>query len=145
MTRTNSVNGLVNLLVGGAVLVAIAWWMVRKPSLDIDPPQDEWFQTEVVRQSQPVLVKFGATWCGPCRSTDKALEEYRESNASPIPIVHIDVDQRPQLASHYRVRAIPRMFIFHHGRMLDDQSGGMDAKAIERWVASSAQLSSKDH
>jgi thioredoxin 1 len=135
---TNSVHRVANLLIGGALLIAAALLFLRKPSLNIEPSQDPWFQSNVVSQERPVLVKFGAEWCGPCRSTDKALEEYQTDQTS-IPIVRIDVDERPDLASHYGVRSIPRMFIFYRGRILDDQSGGMNTAAIANWVASTTK------
>jgi thioredoxin 1 len=133
---TQSVNRIFNLLVGGCVLVVLVWFLTQKSTLNIEPPQDEWFQRQVVQQSNPVLVKFGAKWCGPCRFTDNALEEYQRVSSFPIPVVTIDVDEKPELAAHYGVRGIPRLFLMHQGKILDHQSGGMDSESITRWIAS---------
>jgi thioredoxin len=135
---TQSVNSIFNWLVAGAAMLALVWLLSQKSTVNIDPPQDDWFQTQVVQQSGPVLVKFGAEWCGPCKATDKALEEYARAHTAPISIVKIDVDEKRELAAHYRVSSIPRMFLMHHGKILDHQTGGMDADSISRWIDSNA-------
>jgi len=40
---------------------------------------DEQFASSIESNSVPVIVKFGATWCPPCRSTDKALGAFEKT------------------------------------------------------------------
>src|SRR5689334_3691268 len=55
-----------NVLVMVAICCA-GYYILTAPKAPIAPPDDAWFQSAVVNQAEPVLVKFGAEWCGPCR------------------------------------------------------------------------------
>ena len=102
----------------------------------IEPSTDEVFQTVVAQESRPVLVKFGATWCGPCVATDKALAEYESNSTGEVKVVTLDVDQNPALSQHYGVRSIPHSFLFLNAKVIDDRVGGMDEVEIRSWLKS---------
>lgn len=54
------------------------------------------------------LIKFGASWCGPCRSLAPILEELK----SRIIIEDIDVDEvDPVVLTNYKIRNIPVLII----------------------------------
>lgn len=97
---------------------------------------NEEFQTAIA--SNPVtLVKFGATWCGPCVYMDKELEKLKSNNFAAS-VLHIDVDSNPELASQYDASAIPKTILFKNGKEIDTKVGGMSADEIEAWVNSMA-------
>jgi thioredoxin-like negative regulator of GroEL len=49
-------------------------------------------------------------------------------------VVRIDIDKHPELARHYGVSSIPRMFVFYHGKILADRVGYADHKQLRDWV-----------
>ena len=102
----------------------------------IEPSTDAEFQELVVKETRPVLVKFGATWCPPCRSTDTALANYEDTSSGDVKVVILDVDSNPAVSRHYRVSSIPHLFIFHQGKVLDERVGGMDTEEIRGWLKS---------
>ena len=101
------------------------------------PPDDAWFRSTVINQPGPVLVKFGATWCGPCRAVDGELT--RLSGAGPWQVVKIDVDSHRDLARHYGVTAIPRMLLFKNGKVVADRTGYASADYLRSWIAAHSQ------
>jgi thioredoxin 1 len=87
---------------------------------------EEKFASTLENDSVPVIVKFGATWCPPCRTTDIALGKAK--------VMIIDVEANPELASRYSVGSIPHSFLFFRGKMIDSHVGGMDADEINTWL-----------
>jgi thioredoxin len=108
----------------------------KKPSST--PGDTKWFQSTVVEESRPVLVKFGAEWCGPCRSMDSTIASIEPALKEKVKIVRVDVDENPDLASQYGVHAIPHSFLFSQGKVLDQRKGSMDADSLLDWVDSVA-------
>lgn len=88
--------------------------------------EDE-FETEVLKNTKPVIVDFFATWCGPCQMLMPVLKEIAEERED-IDIIEIDVDESRDLAYKYEIEAVPTMIIFINGTAID-RIGGFYPKA----------------
>lgn len=99
-----------------------------------EPPNDAWFQSEVVQQQRPVVVKFGATWCPPCRAMEPELDKLEEQLGDKVHVVRIDTDEKPEIASHYGVSGIPRTFVFEQGKVVDDRTGLLRLDDLTSWL-----------
>ena len=67
-----------------------------------------------IRNDGVVLVKFGATWCGPCKMMDRILVSVAnkyESDAN-VTIVSVDIDQNQAMAQEHNITAVPTMLFF---------------------------------
>ena len=138
------INKYSNFLIG-AVLIGVLLVCVKPTNRrDIEPSTDAQFQSAVAEESRPVLVKFGATWCPPCRSTDAALAEFESTSSGEVKVVIIDVDSNRELSRHYGVRSIPHSFLFLHGKVISDRVGGMEAGEIRDWIQSNEASWKKD-
>ena len=132
-------------IIAGVVILLIA--LFAKQSLvpakadkrGIEPPADAFFETNIANEPGPLLVKFGAEWCGPCKSLDAALATYSESKDS-LKVVFVDTDHQPGLAAHYGVGGIPHSFLFKNGKVIDDRIGSMSTGQIKQWAASQKGL-----
>jgi len=100
----------------------------------IGPSTDEFFQSTIANETDPVLVKFGAEWCGPCKALDATLAKYQQSNDA-LKVVFVDTDKQMDLSSHYGVRSIPHLFLFQDGKVIDDQVGAISIGEIQSWIA----------
>lgn len=84
---------------------------------------DDNFGSEVLKSSQPVLVDFSASWCGPCKMLAPVIEELANENAGAAKVGKIDIDANPVTASEYGVSSIPTIMIFKDGRVAETLVG----------------------
>lgn len=130
MLAMDKLNEILKYVVGGIVIAAVV--MLGKPQPK--PVNDSWFQNAVLKNSRPVVVKFGAEWCGPCRSMDEALSQLKAKHPGAA-FLTIDIDKRPDLFSHYSSGGgIPQVMIFDHGNIIASQRGFGGTEQLDAWL-----------
>ena len=88
------------------------------------------FEEKVLRATEPVLVDFFATWCGPCRALAPILDELAIDLAGRVGVVKVDVDQAPELAREHRISSIPCLVVFKGGREVGRIVGAVPKRRI---------------
>jgi thioredoxin 1 len=95
---------------------------------------DTEFTGEVLAAGQPVLVRFGAEWCGPCRALAPVLDDIAAEHTDRLRVVTVDVDASPRLAKRYRIWSVPAMLLFSGGTVVERIRGGRSRAVILRRV-----------
>lgn len=77
------------------------------------------FKTDVLDASQPVLVDFWASWCGPCIAMEPTIEAVAKEFDGKVAVAKLNVDENPDIAQQFGVMSIPTMFVFKGGKPVE--------------------------
>ena len=94
------------------------------------------FDQDINSQKVPVVVDFGADWCGPCKQLDPILEEIAEENNDKFKVFKINIDENPMVPQKFGVRGIPTIMLFKEGKLIDTKVGSLPKTALENWIKS---------
>ena len=75
---------------------------------------EENFQA-LLNTGKPVMIDFGATWCGPCQALAPRIEEIEKEYDGRAVIGTADVDECSDLAAQFRIRNVPTVLFFKGG------------------------------
>ena len=97
---------------------------------------DQTFDKDISTNDVPVVVDFGAEWCGPCKVLDPILEEIAVENKDKVKIYKMNIDENPMTPQKYGIRGIPTIMIFKKGELIDTKVGSLPKTSLETWIQS---------
>jgi thioredoxin 1 len=77
------------------------------------------------------IVKFEASWCGPCKSLSKMLEGID----TKFPIEPIDIDEHIDLSIEYGIRSVPTLIMINeHGAEVKRHGSFKNKEELTEWL-----------
>jgi len=95
---------------------------------------DASFENDVLKSTEPVLIDFWATWCGPCRAIAPVVEQLAGEYAGKVKVVKVNIDENPKTPTQYDVRSIPTLLMFKDGKVVGQIVGAVPKPKIEELV-----------
>lgn len=95
---------------------------------------DNTFQEKVLNSKTPVLVKFTADWCQPCKVMSETLRDLTPELGSHVYFVEMDIESSPQATNTYGVRGLPTIMLFKNGNPLASMSGNFQKPKVRSWI-----------
>ncbi len=91
---------------------------------------------EARKQSRPILVRAGATWCGWCRKLEEEIKKPAvQKSLSDYVLVYLDIDDSPKEAQSLGIEAVPALRVLSPaGRVVASQNGFLAAKDLADWL-----------
>ena len=99
------------------------------PKGEIKVVTDANFRKEVLMSDRPVLVNFGAEWCGPCKMVARTLQEIADEQDSLI-IAKMNVDENPLTSSSYFITSLPTLNVYQGGQIVKTIIGAKPKAAL---------------
>lgn len=85
---------------------------------------------EKLQSKEPFVVDFWAPWCPTCVEMLPVVEEL--ATESTVPFYKVNVDDQPELKEKVRIKAIPMLMMYKHGRAMEFVYGKVDKSKIEQ-------------
>jgi thioredoxin 1 len=95
---------------------------------------DDNFAAEVEKHSGVAMVDFWAPWCGPCLAIGQAVEEIAEEYKGKLKVIRLNVDESPNVAAKFGIRAIPTLLFFKGGEVVRQVVGAQPKKRLVKAV-----------
>jgi thioredoxin 1 len=95
---------------------------------------DDEFDSQVLKSSEPVLVDFWAEWCAPCKMIAPLLDEIASSYEGKLKIAKVNIDHNQKTPRSYGVRGIPTLMIFKDGKVQATQIGAVSKAQLTQLI-----------
>jgi len=76
------------------------------------------------------MLRFTASWCGPCKMLAKTLEQIE----TDIPIEVIDIDVHPELATEFGIRSVPTLVMMEENMATKRLIGNKTIQELEAFI-----------
>ena len=91
---------------------------------------DETFEEVVMKSELPVVIDFGATWCGPCKKVAPIIDEIGEEYEGKIVAVKCDIEDCPEVTRRFGIMNIPTVLFIKDGQIVDKNVGAAPKKVF---------------
>ena len=95
---------------------------------------DQDFQ-KIISSQTPVLIKFEADWCAPCKSLTPIVEEISEEMKDQVNFFSHNIESEPNTPTKVGpVRGIPHMILFRNKEILAQRTGSIPKGPLVSWI-----------
>ena len=81
------------------------------------------------------VIKFFATWCGPCKVYGPTFERVKQELQNDIEFVEVNVEDDPEnLSGEFKVRGIPLTVVLEDGEKIREKSGRLSETELKELI-----------
>lgn len=89
---------------------------------------------DIIKTDKPVMIDFGATWCGPCKALAPIVDEISNEYEGKAVVCKADVEECSDIAATYRIRNVPTVLFFKNGEVKDKCVGSVQKSTLTQKI-----------
>ena len=78
------------------------------------------------------LLKFSASWCGPCKMLSKTIEQIKSE--IPCDIIEIDIDEDFETANKFQIKSVPTLVLMDGETEVSRKTGNISAAELKNFL-----------
>jgi thioredoxin len=93
---------------------------------------------QTVKNYPLIVVDCWASWCAPCRAIAPVVEELAKEYSGKVVFGKLNVDDNPETAEKFGIRAIPTLLVMKNGSEVDRIVGVLPKNQLEARIGAAA-------
>ncbi len=93
---------------------------------------------QTVKNYPLIVVDCWAAWCAPCRAIAPVVEELAKEYSGKVVFGKLNVDDNPETAEKFSIRAIPTLLVMKNGSEVDRIVGVLPKNQLEARIGAVA-------
>lgn len=89
---------------------------------------------DTIDNTNIALIKFWASWCGPCKAYAPTFEKFAQDN-NDVSCFSVDCEESASLASDHDIVSIPATVLYVEGKFKGVRSGKLTEQQLKDFIA----------
>ncbi|GAB9153055.1 thioredoxin family protein [Bradyrhizobium diazoefficiens] len=90
--------------------------------------------SDVLAAPTPVLIKFEAKWCQPCKAMTPIIQEVEKDLDGKVTVFTANVEHCSLLAQRFKINQIPALVAIDNGMVTAVKTGAAKKSDILSWI-----------
>ena len=95
---------------------------------------DSSFPADILQAKGPIVIKFEARWCQPCKAMTPTLEAIEKDLAGKVTFYKADVEHCVMTTQRFKVGQVPALVAVKDGIVTSMKTGAAPKQEILKWI-----------
>jgi len=88
------------------------------------------FDSEILQSDKPAAVLFKTVCCPYCRAMKQIMEQISDEFGVKLKVAFIDAFESPEMTAEYGIQAVPQLFLFRDGQVMESILGARPKEEV---------------